>query len=219
MIDLEIQLKRERLILLPERAMFWPRAGTLFVADAHWGKAAAFRAAALAIPESGGDDLLRLDRALARTGARRLVLLGDLLHAKTSRTPGTLDTFSTWRSAYPNLEILLVRGNHDERAGDPPAEWRIVCADAPYLDTPFVLQHEPIPSPRGYTLAGHLHPGAVLTGSGRQALKLPCFWFGAKVGVLPAFGTFTGTAAIRPRPGDRVFVVAEDEVIDVTAEG
>jgi hypothetical protein len=37
------------------------------------------------------------------------------------------------------------------------------------------------------------------------------------VGVLPAFGAFTGTADVQPVPGDRVFVVAGDEVVEVTA--
>jgi metallophosphoesterase superfamily enzyme len=64
-------------------------------------------------------------------------------------------------------------------------------------------------------LSGHLHPAAVLDGAGRQALKLPCFWFGRRVGVLPAFGDFTGCAAIRAVAGDRVFVVAENRVLAV----
>ncbi len=215
MSDLQIDLHNESLILLPERAIYWPRLNTLFVADAHWGKAAAFRAAAMAIPESSEDDRARLDQIIARTNARQLILLGDLLHTKASRAQSTIETFSAWRATHPNLEIVLVRGNHDERAGDPPSEWRMTCVDAPHLIAPFALQHHPTPSPEGYTLAGHLHPGAVLNGAGRQTIKLPCFWFGAHVAVLPAFGSFTGTAAIRPRLGDRVFVVAGDEVIGV----
>jgi len=33
--------------------------------------------------------------------------------------------------------------------------------------------------------------------------------------VLPAFGGFTGGATVRPRRGDRVFVVAEEEIVEV----
>ena len=33
--------------------------------------------------------------------------------------------------------------------------------------------------------------------------------------VLPAFGSFTGMGMIRPEVGDRVFAVAEDEVVEV----
>jgi metallophosphoesterase superfamily enzyme len=72
----------------------------------------------------------------------------------------------------------------------------------------------PVPVPGRYVLAGHLHPAYRLAGR-RDAVRLPCFWFGAKVGVLPAFGDFTGARAISPAAGDRVFVVAGDRVIAV----
>ncbi len=214
--DLDIDLAGEQVILLPERALYWPRMATLFVADAHWGKAASFRANAVAIPSGTTEaDLARLSGALDRTGAQRLVLLGDLLHAQKGRVPGTLATIGAWRERYTQLEVLLVRGNHDQWAGDPPDEWKFTCVDAPASLPPFVLQHEPGASAEGYALAGHVHPGARLVGAGRQELKLPCFWFRRRVGVLPAFGSFTGLATIRPRRGDHVFVITGDEVIAV----
>jgi uncharacterized protein len=55
----------------------------------------------------------------------------------------------------------------------------------------------------------------VLRGTGRQRQRLPCFWLRERTGVLPAFGEFTGAAEIRPGGDDRVFVVAEDEVVRV----
>jgi metallophosphoesterase superfamily enzyme len=87
--------------------------------------------------------------------------------------------------------------------------------DEPFLDGPFALQHHPEEPSRGYALAGHIHPAVQLSGGGRQRLRLPCFWFGRRVGVLPAFGGFTGSALVTPKAGDRVFVVAENEVIQV----
>ncbi|MGB3619143.1 MAG: phosphoesterase, partial [Catalinimonas sp.] len=66
----------------------------------------------------------------------------------------------------------------------------------------------------GYALAGHLHPAVRLNGGG-ASLRLPCYWFGAQQGLLPAFGAFTGTATVRPRAGDGVFVIAEEQVMQV----
>jgi hypothetical protein len=43
-------------------------------------------------------------------------------------------------------------------------------------------------------------------------LRLPCFHFGERVGVLPAFGEFTGMHAVRRAAGERIFVVAGDAV-------
>ena len=206
----------ETLALLPAKAAFWPRRSTLFVADPHWGKAAAFGAAGLAVPQDTlAADLARLDAALDATAAARLVVLGDLLHARSGRSPGVLAAVAEWRARRPALEVLLVRGNHDRGAGDPPPAWGFAVQPEPVADGPFALRHFPDETPGFYTLAGHVHPAALLRGHGRQRLKLPCFLFGKQVGILPAFGGFTGTAVVTPRAGDRVFVAADGEVVAV----
>lgn len=216
MTDLKITLAGETVTLLPERALYWPRERALFAADLHWGKDAAFRAKGIGLPEgTTADDLKRLADVITRTGADRLFLLGDLFHARTSQDSRTLAWGDAWRSAHTQLEITLIRGNHDLHAGDPPAAWNVRCADAPYSLRPFILFHHPTESAEGYALTGHLHPGAVLRGHGLQGMKLPCFWFGRTVGVLPAFGDFTGTAAIRPKSGDRVYLPVDDTVLAI----
>jgi uncharacterized protein len=202
--------------LLPERAAYWEAGATLLIADPHFGKAATFRASGLAVP--GGTTagaLGRLDTALTRTGARRLVVLGDFFHARAGRVRATLAALAAWRAGHAALEIVLVRGNHDLHAGAPPPELAIRTVDAPLAEPPFALCHHPQPVEGSYALAGHLHPAAVLRGVGRQRERLPCFWFGERVGVLPAFGEFTGMAEIVPARGDRVFVVAEGAVVGV----
>lgn len=216
MSDIEIELAGERVALMGERALVWPAGRTLLIADPHWGKAASFRAAALAVPEGGlAADLARLDRALARGAADRLVVLGDLLHARSGRDAAALATVSAWRARHPALEILLVRGNHDRGAGDPPAGWAMQCVDEPHALGPFALCHHPDTPAASYVLAGHLHPAVSLAGPGRQRERLPCFLLGPRVGLLPAFGSFTGAATLRPAAGDRVFVVAEGQVVAV----
>ncbi len=219
------EVQGETLLLLPERALFWPRAGTLLIADVHFGKAAAFRAGGIAVP--GGTTaamLARLSAALDHTAAARLLVLGDLLHARAGRAPHTLEQVAAWRAARPDLRISLIRGNHDARAGDPPADWGVECLDAPVAEPPFLWRHEPpapvertalSAPPHGYPVAGHVHPAVALSGGGR-GLTLPCFYFGRDYALLPAFGEFTGTAIVRPRAGERVFVLAGDEIIAMT---
>ncbi len=203
----------EVLHLLPERAVFWPAERTLFVADVHLGKTATLRAAGAPVP--GGTtsaDLARLSEALARTGAERLVVLGDLFHARAGRRAApTLAAVARWHERHPDIALVLVRGNHDQHAGDPPPELGFEVVPGPHAEGPFVWRHEPEADPRGYVLAGHLHPAVRLHGGGER-LKLPCFHFGAEVGLLPAFGSATGTMVIRPEPGAQVFVLADGEV-------
>jgi uncharacterized protein len=214
--DAVIELMGEPCVLMPEGAIYIAGHVTLLVADTHWGKTATFRARAIPIPEGSLlDDLARLSRALIRSGARRLVVLGDLLHARAGRDEHTLALISGWRAGHPELEMILVRGNHDRSAGDPPAEWRMQVVDEPLVVSPFLFQHTPVPDPLGYVIAGHLHPGVELHGRGGQRLKLPCFWFGPEIAVLPAFGSFTGLYSVQPRTGDRIYVIAEGRVIQV----
>ncbi len=214
--DLERIIANEILHLLPERALYWPRTGTLFIADPHFGKAATFRAHAIPLPEGTTEaELQRLTQALDRTGAQRLIILGDLLHAAKGREAAVLDAVSQWRAEHSDLDIHLVRGNHDRHAGDPPADWRMALIDGPTPGPHWVLNHEPLEPTTGYALVGHLHPAVQLTGKGRQTLKLPCFWFGEKCGVLPAFSAFVDHGTIYPRQGDQVFVVTAQQVLAV----
>ncbi|OWK39850.1 ligase-associated DNA damage response endonuclease PdeM [Fimbriiglobus ruber] len=207
----------EVLWLLPERCAFWERTQTLVLADPHFGKPDAFRAAAVPVPGGATGPLDRLDRALETTGATRVVVLGDFWHAREGRTPELVEELDAWRADRPDVRFDLFRGNHD-RAGPPPPGWAEVWQTGDVSDGPFVFAHFPEPSDVGYVLAGHLHPAVALTGLGRQRVRLPCFWFGPQVGVFPAFGDFTGTATIRPGEKDRVFVLAEDQVVDITPD-
>ena len=109
--------------------------------------------------------------------------------------------------------MQLVRGNHDRRAGDPPGEVGIACENGPLVKGPFALAHHPRAVAGSYVLAGHVHPCVVLVGAARQRERLPCFHFGAEVGVLPSFGEFTGCAEVAPSEEDRVWVVAEGRVV------
>ncbi len=214
--DAAASVAGEQLLLLGDRAGYWERTRTLFVADPHFGKAAAFRAAGVLVPRgTTGETQSRLDAALDRTGAERIVFLGDFLHAREGRAPETLGAINDWRSRWAQVEMLLVRGNHDKRAGDPPRELEMRCENAPVVEAPFVFAHHPVRSDEGYVLSGHVHPGARLSGPGRQHSRLPCFWFGREIAVLPAFGEFTGLADIEVAPGDQVWVIADSEVIGV----
>lgn len=212
---MRIELAGETVELLPDRALFWPRQRALFVADTHWGKAAAFRSQAIPVPVgSTRDDLERLSDVLHKTGAQKLVVLGDLLHAPEGRRPETFEAIEQWRAAWPNLRVLLVRGNHDRRAGDPPPEWKFEVADEPFAMPPFALCHYPQEVEGQYCLAGHTHPKIRLRGLGAEKITAHCFQVGARVTVLPVFSSFAAGGVLAPRAGERYFLVAEDEVVE-----
>lgn len=219
----EVEIAGAALRLLPERAAWFEGAGALLVADVHLGKAQSFRRLGVPVPEATtAGTLARLARAIELTGASHVVVLGDLLHAAlaTPKASGeaTLRAVAEWRRAHGGMRFTLVRGNHDAKAGLPPPTWDIEVVDEPWPLGPFALRHLPRADDGGlYVLAGHLHPAVVLAGRGPGSVRVPCFHFGAAVGVLPAFGEFTGSASVRAAPGDRLFAIAGDAVREVGA--
>jgi DNA ligase-associated metallophosphoesterase len=212
----QIKWAGETLHLLPERAVWWPRERTLFIADPHFGKAATFRRLGIPVPETTHeDDLERLTGLLVASDAQRLVILGDFFHARTGKNASTLATLTDWRQRQAAQEIVLVRGNHDRSSGNLPAEWKFSTVDGPWSLGPFQCHHEPQEVPDGFVLAGHLHPSFGWSRRNGSGLHAPCFHLTARVAVLPAFGSFTGTHAIEVEAADRVFLVGPEAVIEV----
>ncbi len=213
----EIELAGTLLRLLPERCAYVPAAHALLVADAHLGKAHSFRRLGVPVPEGPTQDsLARLSAAITRTGARRVIFLGDLLHSRHAQADAAVAPVQRWREQHAELDLVLVRGNHDRHAGDPPADWRVQAVEEPMALETLQLQHHPAPPmPGRYALAGHLHPAVRLSGRGRDQLRLPCFHFGLQLGVLPAFGDFTGSHLVQRLSGDRVFALAAGQVIEL----
>ncbi|MHA6493609.1 ligase-associated DNA damage response endonuclease PdeM [Pseudomonas borbori] len=215
--ELAVTIADAELWLLADKALYWPGAEALLIADIHFGKAAAYRALGQPVPSgTTAENLRRLDALLERYHCRQLIFLGDFLHARQSHAPATLAALQAWRDRHADLEILLVRGNHDRSAGDAPASLRIEVVAEPYLLGPFALQHEPHPHPSRHVLAGHIHPVFQLRGRGRQRVRLPCFCLDSHVSLLPAFGSFTGGMAVEAAPGRRLYGVLDGGVWPVS---
>lgn len=210
-----VEVAGEALELLPQRAVHWRRARTLIVADVHFGKDAHFRSRGLALPAGTTDaDLTRLSHALATTDARRLVVLGDFLHDVGSRADETFDALLAWRERHVALEIVLVAGNHDARAGLPPDELRVDVVLEPHREGPFAWLHHPREVDGSFALAGHVHPGVELFPPRGRKLRAPIFWLRERTLVLPSFGGFTGLGIVEPRAGDRVFLCGPESVVE-----
>jgi DNA ligase-associated metallophosphoesterase len=223
---LTTRLAGQPISLHPSGAAFLPAYSTVLIADAHFGKAVSFRKLGVPVPQgTTSETLAGLTQLLGETGAQRIVFLGDFLHSARAHAPATLAAIARWRDAHAALPITLVRGNHDDRAGDPPAALNIEVVNEPLQLGPFALCHHPRPRQGAYVIAGHWHPCISIRGRAFERLRLPCFWLGDDtgalpdnaVGVLPAFGSFTGMHRIKPRAGDRIFPVADQTVREIAA--
>ncbi len=211
-----VTLAGQALALLPERAVLHAASRTLFVADLHLGKSAAFRARGLPVPSgTTRDNLARIAALVDRHAATRLVFLGDLLHSRHAQAAAQVAPLQAWRDAHPALACVLVRGNHDAHAGDPPRSLGFEIVDEPWPvpgAAGLVACHHPQRVDGATVLAGHWHPAVRLRGPGRDQQRLACFCHVDGLLVLPAFGEFTGSSPQAPPPGSTCWPAGGDRV-------
>ncbi|HEK19711.1 MAG TPA: metallophosphoesterase, partial [Bacteroidetes bacterium] len=137
------QFLDQDLLLLPQKAIYWKQQNALIAADVHFGKVGHFRKAGIAIPRNmEQDDLAVLSDLIYEHRPEKIYFLGDLFHSDMNND---WDWFVLWRSQFPKLEIILIKGNHD------------IISDQHYLKLgvtlykelavgPFLMLHHPLPN-------------------------------------------------------------------------
>jgi metallophosphoesterase superfamily enzyme len=142
--------------------------------------------------------------------------LGDFLHARAGRAQPVRNQLFDWRDQHKQLNIVLIRGNHDQQSGDPWPELDIECIPDPTEAESWDLRHLPVESPTRPYLAGHLHPGYRLIGTGRDTLRSPCWVVGEMRLILPAFGGFTGLKNVTLEPDEKLYLTNGKEIIPLS---
>ena len=203
--------------LLAQRAAFWVERRWLVIADAHFGKAAAFRARGVPVPQgTTTENLSRLDALIACCGAAAPSSFSATCSTRASpmrrrrsrrSTPGASDTIGSTSSWSRAITIF-------PRAFRPPG-----CG--------FIAKPSPGASARWrsvITRSGcrtrQRWPGICILPSACTAapttrVRLPCFWLRDRLTVLPAFGSFTGGACIAREPGERVVALTDDRLFEI----
>ncbi len=197
------------------RTIFWEEEKALILSDLHFGKTGHFRKAGIAIPPSVyKEDLQRLINLIQYFKPQQLIAVGDLFHSHVNLE---LDLFKRWRKDFKALNFILVKGNHDILKKAWYGEADINVTDELLVgDILFIHQHcetrEDV-----FTFCGHIHPGVVINGLGKQSLRFPCFYFTKHQCILPAFSKFTGMFSIHPSAEDTVYAIVEDSIVHLTS--
>jgi len=209
----ELNFGGEQVLLLPEKALWLPGLKSLVIADVHWGKIDHFRKAGIPVPVKGNDkNAETLILIINQFKPQRVIFLGDLFHSVYN---DGWETFGQIRNAFVHCSFELVIGNHDILSNRQYERHKIQLHEENLRLNDLLLTHEPLEEiPEGvFNIAGHVHPGAHLRGTAKQSVILPCFYFKSNQCILPAFGAFTGLATVQPNRGDKIFVVANKNVI------
>ncbi|MAM85786.1 ligase-associated DNA damage response endonuclease PdeM [Allohahella sp. A8] len=200
--------------------VLWVNTSTLLLADLHFGKAEALQRRGVQLPHGSDRSDLKKIRALVQaTAATRLILLGDIFHA---RPTGTEAIFDEWNaqplltSAGTPVHVLAIVGNHDRHGASrakgtlhEPAVAQLQGLQwlPSYAEAGFSFHHEPSERVAGtYGFCGHIHPCLTL-GTVADRARFPVFWIQPDLCVLPAFGALTGGAAISVGRADAAVIL------------
>ena len=208
---MHIERYDERLILDPRASIYWKRKRWLIISDLHLGKSMHFRKKGMAVPNNlDAQDISMIQSLILKYKPNKVILLGDLFHSDYN---SDWERFAKFTHEYRKGFFVLVRGNHDILP-----EWHYGRALMNIVDEikvgPFWFTHIPKADPGAFiNICGHLHPGIRLHGRARQSLRMPAFFFRVDSILVPAFGRFTGSVAIKPKADDLVVAIVEDTLV------
>ncbi|HRG38265.1 MAG TPA: ligase-associated DNA damage response endonuclease PdeM [Bacteroidia bacterium] len=212
---MELQLGKDTYQLLNDRAIFRKRDETLILADLHLGKAQHFRKHGIYMPQQSAEkDYERLTELIENVQPKRIILLGDLFHSSINHE---WIMFCNVLNMFKTTEFILVLGNHDILEKQHYQQVHLTVVKEQLVEDGVIFSHHPLKEiPTGsFCIAGHMHPGVVLYGKGKQTIKLPCFHLRKNQFVLPAFGSLTGLYLIERQKEDRVFGITTNIVMEV----
>ena len=195
-------------LLSADRCLFWEEEKILILSDLHFGKTGHFRKEGIAVPQAVlKEDLQRFVTLIQNFKPDKIFVIGDMFHSHANKE---LAFFLKWRKDFASLSIELIKGNHDIlKAGWYSNAGIDVIGDQLSVGN-FIFAHDITNcelKESQYAFSGHIHPGISITGSGKQSLRLPCFYFGKQYAVLPAFSRFTGTYPVKPKRGETVYAI------------
>jgi len=214
---LKTQILSNEIELLAEKALKLTAINTIIIADLHLGKIEHFRLSGINLPAAAASHTEeRLSTLIQKHQPSRVVFLGDLFHSLKNKS---YESFQTLIKTFDNITFDLVIGNHDIMTTENYSDLGLNVTEEVNINGLW-LTHEPQDEIKEgyYNIAGHIHPGIKLKGKGRQKLTLPCFYFGAHSGLLPAFGYFTGKAIIKIEKKSDIFAIAEDKIFRIDTE-
>lgn len=212
---MQLQLGEHQYQLLNEKALFRMHDSTLIIADLHLGKAQHFRKSGIYLPQQSAEkDYERLRFLVTSLNPKRIFLLGDLFHSSFNQE---WNVFCAFVNSFKTIEFTLVLGNHDILEKE---HYKSVCSrivEDVLEEEDILFSHHPlkkIPKDK-FCIAGHIHPGVVLYGKGKQSVRLPCFYLYKNQLILPAFGSLTGLQLIVPEKEAKMYVVTTNIVMEV----
>ncbi len=198
--------------LLPDRAVYWSSQRTVLLADLHLGRGVPH---VRHIQQTVQQTLTRAQQLLARMQPERVVFLGDVFHMRHGYASDVVDAFAQWRASFAQIDMWLIRGNHERGMGDPPRDCGLQCMNPGYELAEVTLLHEPRATP-GFAISGHLHPCMLLPSERAVAETVPCFIWSQKYLMLPAFEDVVPGRVVARRTNESYVAIRNHSLVTIS---
>ncbi|HEV2840725.1 MAG TPA: metallophosphoesterase [Chthoniobacterales bacterium] len=197
-------------ILLDGRlALFHQAERWLAVADLHFGYELSQRAAGRLVPMWGMASISeRLMQLINEYRPRQLIVLGDLVHDKTSAP----EAAQLLEDLAVHCEPIVVAGNHDRQL-----RGKVEMVES-WETERFHFHHGHCaaePSNR-IQIIGHHHPAGTITDGAGLRLKCPAFVQQARCWIMPAFSPWASGTSWAQNEQNRVWLCSPERVLRIT---
>jgi DNA ligase-associated metallophosphoesterase len=198
-------LVADKILLDGRLALFHENERWLAVADLHFGYELSQRAAGRLVPLWGMASISeRLFQLVKEYEPLRLIILGDLVHDKTSAG----EAAKLLRELAVHCEPIVVAGNHDRQL-----RGQVAMVDSWRTDE-FHFHHGQCETEANglISVIGHHHPASVITDGAGLRLKCPAFVQQPNCWIMPAFSPWAGGTRWTAEASSRIWLCTPERV-------
>lgn len=186
-----------------DRCLILDDGPTAVIGDLHLGYESALEEEGMFIPRINTESIRdSLNRIIDDYEPERIVLLGDIKHDfKRSSYQAREDVRSIIKLVEEAAEAVVIKGNHDNFLQNILSGLGVTALD--HIDIMgFRLEHGHVDSGVRPVIIGHEHPSIRIPGELSGSMKLQCYVWAEKEGVIviPPFSPFASGNDLNPGP-------------------
>jgi hypothetical protein len=193
------EIEVERGILATEYfALYVENLSAVVVADLHLGFEDAMADKGLFLPKMQREHIFRLlDACISRYSPRKLIVVGDLKHEFSRNVRGEWRDVEEFLERYGHMEILVIRGNHDNFLKTILSRHGIdLLTEYEEGGITFAHGHKTVEWD-GLLVMGHEHPSVALRDHVGGSIKLPAYLhLPSRIVVLPSMSFYSSGSDI-----------------------
>lgn len=168
-----------------DRCILFEKEKILVIGDLHLGYEKALEDEGMYLPRMNTESIREsLNRLIEKYEPEEIVLLGDIKHDfKRAKFEGKEEVRAIVRLIMDAAKIIIVKGNHDNYVQNIVADMGVTVVD--HVDIcGYRLEHGHVDSGVRPVIIGHEHPSVKIVGALSGGLKMQCFMYARKEGVL-----------------------------------